>query len=59
MILVAESDEEDTTYETLTQLMLTEIPHNQTDPQFAPPKNPAQINLHALMGHSIPQDFDT
>lgn len=56
MILVAEPDDKnDNSEETLTQLLITNNPHNQTDPQPTTTNDPTQISLHALMGHSIPQ----
>jgi len=54
MILLVVPDQEENT-ESITQSLLTETAYNPTDLQPATSENPAQVSLHALMGHSLPQ----
>lgn len=39
----------------ITQLLLTATPHNQPEPEPTTDPQTAQISLHALLGHAIPE----
>jgi len=51
-LLIAEPDPTDPTPDLLTQLLPEPV---TTPPEPNVPEDPAQISLHALMGHTIPQ----
>jgi hypothetical protein len=54
-ILIAAPEISPSSQDQITHLLLENPPNSEPDPQHEIVPDPAQISLHALMGHSIPQ----